>query len=58
MVELEDGTRLTQGSAILKMLAAQHGYFPSDAQDVYESEHLDAMWGDIMKKYLYPFAFS
>ena len=54
MVELEDGTRHTQSGAILKMFAAQHGYWPTDPQDVFESEHLDGMWGDIMKKYVLP----
>ena len=39
-LELDDGTRLTQGRAIMYYLANEYGFYPKDNMDVYKSEHI------------------
>jgi len=55
MLELDDGTQLTQTGAIMRYLASTHGFGYTDPKDIYRSEHLNSLaMDDFFGKFLMP----
>ena len=55
MLELEDGTRLVQQTAIQWYLASTYGFAPTAPMDIYKSEHLQSLvFDDFLGKKLIP----
>ena len=46
----DDGTVLSQSMAILKMLAVEHGYWPTTAKAAYQVGWMEGLIGDVIEK--------
>ena len=47
-MDCEDGTRMTQSTAILRYLGKLHGYYPEDAKVAYEIDRVIDDFNDIL----------
>ena len=46
LLELDDGTLLSQAHAIMHFLADKHGFSPKTAEEKYKGEHIFFRWMD------------
>ena len=54
MLMLDDGTKMTEGHAIMHYLAALHGFNATNPRDMYTGEFIYARWmEDFVAKYLF-----
>ena len=47
-MDCEDGTRMTQSTAIIRFLGKQHGYYPEDAKVAFEVDRVIDDFNDIL----------